>query len=128
MAWALLMSAVPTPYFHCTDIQFVDRADSRASEGGDGARRTSCTLRRLGPGLERPHLFGCGVTRRYGRTALKPLGKRSASSFGSCKAGMITTSSPSCQSAGVATLWLSVSCSESTTRKISEKFRPVLAG
>ncbi|MNL79975.1 hypothetical protein D3C87_2067050 [compost metagenome] len=29
---------------------------------------------------------------------------------------------------GVATLWLSVSCSESMTRRISLKLRPVLAG
>ena len=29
---------------------------------------------------------------------------------------------------GVATLWLSVSCSESITRRISLKLRPVLAG
>jgi len=38
---------------------------------------------------------------------------------------MITPSSPSFQSAGVATLWLSVSCRESTSRKISSKVRPV---
>src|SRR6185369_13816703 len=96
-------------------------------EGGDGALRArpAPSDGLAGTAL---YLLGWGVTRKYGRTALKPFGKRSASSFGSCSAGTITTSSPSCQSAGVATLWLSVSCSESTTRKISEKFRPVLAG
>jgi hypothetical protein len=56
------------------------------------------------------------------------LGKRWAISAGSWIAGMITTSSPSFQFAGVATLKLSVSCSESITRRISSKLRPVLAG
>ena len=37
------------------------------------------------------------------------------------------TSSPCFQFTGVATLWLSVSCSESITRRISSKLRPVLA-
>lgn len=38
------------------------------------------------------------------------------------------TSSPRFQSAGVATLWLAVSCNESIARRISSKLRPVLAG
>ncbi len=40
----------------------------------------------------------------------------------------MTTSSPSFQLPGVATLWWSVSCSESITRSTSSKLRPVDAG
>src|SRR5690554_1009395 len=42
--------------------------------------------------------------------------------------GTMMQSSPSSQLTGVATLWLSVNCSESMTRRISLKLRPVLAG
>ena len=42
--------------------------------------------------------------------------------------GTTTQSSPSFQFTGVATWWWSVSCSESMTRRISSKLRPVLAG
>jgi hypothetical protein len=38
------------------------------------------------------------------------------------------TSSPCFQFTGVATLWLAVSWSESSTRSTSSKFRPVLIG
>ncbi|MDT4885601.1 hypothetical protein FQZ97_1218500 [compost metagenome] len=46
----------------------------------------------------------------------------------SCRDGTMITSSPSSQFTGVATLWLSVNCRESMTRRISLKLRPVLAG
>src|SRR4029078_3293706 len=43
-------------------------------------------------------------------------------------AGVMITSCPGCQSAGVASWWAAVSWSESSTRRISPKCRPVLAG
>ena len=49
------------------------------------------------------YLLGCGVIRRYGLTALKPFGNRSLASS-SETAGTMTTSSPSFQLTGVATL------------------------
>jgi len=42
--------------------------------------------------------------------------------------GTMITSPPCFQFTGVATLCLSVSCSESMTRRISSKLRPVDAG
>jgi len=42
--------------------------------------------------------------------------------------GTMITGSPCFQSAGVATAWFAVSCSESITRRSSWKLRPVLAG
>ena len=46
----------------------------------------------------------------------------------SLTAPVMMTSLPCCQSAGVATLCLAVSCIESITRKISWKLRPVVMG
>ena len=72
-------------------------------------------------------LTGCLVTRRYGFCSSQPSGNSSlASSLET--AGTMITSSPSFQLAGVATLLLAVSCSESITRRISSKLRPVDAG
>jgi len=54
-------------------------------------------------GARTSYLLGWGVIRRYGFTALKPLGNFSLASS-SDTAGVITTSSPSFQFTGVATL------------------------
>src|SRR6185369_13905832 len=72
-------------------------------------------------------LLGCGVIRRYGFGAFQPAGNLARASS-SERAGTMMQSSPSFQLTGVATLYLAVSCSESITRSISSKFRPVLAG
>src|ERR1041384_2116203 len=72
-------------------------------------------------------LFGCGVMRRYGFGALQPAGNFSFAASSDTELTMIT-SSPSFQLTGVATLYFAVSCSESITRRISSKLRPVLAG
>jgi|GEM_PF-302782 len=50
------------------------------------------------------YLFGCGVMRRYGFTALNPLGNFFFRTSGSVIDGTMITSSPSFQFAGVATL------------------------
>src|SRR5262245_56438968 len=72
-------------------------------------------------------LLGCGVIRRYGFGALQPAGNFSFAASSDTELTMIT-SSPSFQLTGVATLYCAVSCSESITRRISSKLRPVLAG
>src|SRR5882762_48267 len=72
-------------------------------------------------------LFGCGVMRRYGFGAFQPAGNFVFASSSDIDGTMIT-SSPSFQLTGVATLYLAVNCSESITRRISSKLRPVLAG
>ncbi len=59
---------------------------------------TTCSLR------ARAYLFGCGVTRRYGRAAVKPFGYFFFSSSGSCTVSGMMTSSPSFQLPGVATV------------------------
>src|SRR5574341_1813469 len=71
--------------------------------------------------------FGCGVVRKYGLIVLCPLGNLAGTSA-SATEGEIMQSCPGFQSAGVATLYLAVSWSDSTTRKISSKLRPVDAG
>src|SRR5215203_1464104 len=64
---------------------------------------------------------GCGTTRMYGFGAFhSPKSSRASSS--ETDPAMIT-SSPRCHWAGVATLCLAVSCSESITRSTSSKFR-----
>src|SRR5579871_4431041 len=73
------------------------------------------------------HKFGCGVYRKYGFTTFTPFGNFFCASSVEI-AGTTITSSPCFQSAGVATLWLAVSCNESTTRNTSWKLRPVDAG
>ena len=55
------------------------------------------------PGVREHYLFGCGVIRKYGFSALKPFGNLRFSSSGSWREGTITQSSPCFQSAGVAT-------------------------
>lgn len=74
-----------------------DTGRAACSPGGPSSSALAIAMRAC-------HLFGCGVRRRYGRTALKPFGKRFFSSSGSCSDGTITTSSPSFQLPGVATL------------------------
>src|SRR5579872_1893878 len=59
--------------------------------------------------------YGCGVYRKYGFITFTPFGNFFCASSVEIE-GTTITSSPSFQSAGVATLWLAVSCSESTTR------------
>src|SRR5579871_4695129 len=100
---------------------------------GTAGRSVADTLPRRrdaagGECLGRPYLFGCGVMRRYGLTAVYPFGNFCLRTSGSCSDGTMMTSWPSFQLTGVATEYLSVSCSESTTRRISSKLRPVLAG
>src|SRR4029453_4075912 len=62
-----------------------------------------------------------------GFRVFQPSGNRCCAAS-SDKAGTMMTSSPGCQLTGVATWWAAVSCSESRARRISSKFRPVLAG
>ena len=64
------------------------------------------------------------VRRRYGFSAFQPCGNFALASS-SVTAGTMMTSSPCFQFTGVATRWASVSCSESITRRISSKLRPV---
>src|SRR5215472_17875617 len=71
--------------------------------------------------------FGCGTIRRYGFGAFQPAG------YFLCASSLetelpIMTSSPGFQLAGVETWCLAVSWSESSTRRISSKLRPVLIG
>ena len=54
------------------------------------------------------YLFGCGVYRRYGLTALNPFGN-SVFASASVTAGVMMHSCPSFQFTGVATLYLAVS-------------------
>src|SRR6516162_3964111 len=71
--------------------------------------------------------FGCGTIRRYGFGVFQPAGYfLSASSLET--EPPIMTSSPGFQLAGVETWCLAVSWSESSTRRISSKLRPVLIG
>ena len=70
-------------------------------------------------------MFGWRVVRRYGFFVTKPEGNCFFASS-SDTAGEMMTSSPAFQSAPVETLWPAVSCSESMTRRISWKLRPVL--
>src|SRR3954449_4811872 len=72
--------------------------------------------------------FGVGAlgVRRYGLTLLKSPNFSLAASSSTVLAMM--TSCPCFQSAGVATEYFEVSCSESITRRISAKLRPVDAG
>src|ERR1051326_20282 len=72
-------------------------------------------------------LLGCATKRRYGFKVFQPPGNFSLAASSESDGTMIT-SSPSFQLTGVATLYLAVSCSESITRRISSKLRPVLAG
>src|SRR6478672_3225644 len=72
-------------------------------------------------------LSGCGVNLRYGFIVLKPAGNFTLASSSEIE-GTMMQSSPLFQFTGVATLYFDVSCSESITRKISSKLRPVLAG
>src|SRR5688572_10517002 len=70
---------------------------------------------------------GCLTSLRYGLSVFHPSGYLVfASSLET--AGTMITSSPSFQFAGVATLWFAVSWMESTTRRISSKFLPVVIG
>src|SRR5579863_7970430 len=78
--------------------------------------------------VQADYLLGCGVMRRYGLISFQPFGNFCFITAGSVSDGTITTSSPSFQFPGVATEWLSVSCSESITRRISSKLRPALCG
>src|SRR5262249_27943699 len=88
----------------------------------------------LGAGLVRQRAaiiasryFGWATTRRYGLSSFQPAGNSFfASSLDTD--GTMMTSWPCFQFTGVATLCLSVSCSESITRRISSKLRPALAG
>src|SRR6185436_11840082 len=70
---------------------------------------------------------GCGTIRMYGLGDCQPSGYFSRASSSETEPA-ITTSSPSFQLTGVATLWFAVSCSESTTRSTSSKLRPVVIG
>src|SRR6266852_5976087 len=72
-------------------------------------------------------LFGCGTTRRYGFKVFQPPGNF-AFAASSDNDGTMITSSPSFQLTGVAPLYPAVNCSESITRRISSKLRPVEAG
>src|SRR5436305_2107596 len=72
-------------------------------------------------------LFGCGTMRKYGFKVFQPPGNFSFAAS-SERDGTMITSSPSFQFTGVATLYLAVNCSESITRRISSKLRPVLCG
>jgi len=60
-------------------------------------------------------------------SARQPFGNFAFASS-SLTAGTMMTSSPCFQLTGVATRCLSVSCSESITRRISSKLRPVVCG
>ena len=70
------------------------------------------------------YLLGCGVDAEVRLHGLEALGNFSLASS-SETAGTMMTSSPCFQFAGVATLCLAVSWSESMTRRISSKLRPV---
>src|SRR3954451_15282589 len=75
----------------------------------------------------RPYLaLGSLVVRRYGLTLLRSPNFSLAASSSTVLA--MITSWPCFQSAGVATEYFEVSCSESMTRRISSKLRPVEAG
>src|SRR5262249_50090067 len=120
---------LPEPNLHALTLVLPARERGQNNEPSRGSRHhrgASITLSR--PTRRSFHLLGCGVIRRYGLLTLEPFGKFCLSTSGSCSEGTITQSSPSFQFTGVATEWLSVSCSESITRKISSKLRPVLAG
>jgi hypothetical protein len=67
--------------------------------GGGGAAKEA------GKRLPSPQRFGCGVIRRYGLSAFQPFGNFFFISSGSVSDGTMTQSSPSFQSAGVATWW-----------------------
>src|SRR4051812_6781383 len=91
---------------------------------------------RARPGVRRDELsltsgdvryFGCGTIRIYGFGDFQPCGKIVLASSSLTEPAMMT-SSPDFQSAGVATRCLAVSCSESITRNISWKLRPVVIG
>src|SRR5262249_54043545 len=71
--------------------------------------------------------FGCGTIRRYGFGAFQPAGYFLCASSLETEPPIIT-SSPGFQLAGVETWCLGVSWSESSTRRISSKVRPVLIG
>src|SRR5439155_1721283 len=79
-----------------------------------------------GDGVILRHL-GCAVRRRWGLSAFQPLGNFALASS-SVTAGTMITSSPCFQFTGVATRCASVGWSESITRRISSKFRPVVCG
>src|SRR5262249_49564705 len=99
----------------------------RANPRGGGVPRVKGGHAPLPPSPQAQRC-GCGVSRRAGFSALKPLGNFLFSSSGSVSDGTITQSPPCFQLTGVATWYLSVSWSESRTRRISLKSRPVLAG
>src|SRR5437879_501868 len=71
--------------------------------------------------------FGCATVRRYGLCVLKPCGYFFLASSSETEVGMIT-SWPGFQFTGVATACLAFSCSESSRRRTSSKFRPALIG
>jgi hypothetical protein len=71
--------------------------------------------------------FGCATTRMYGFFAVHPCGNFCLASS-SETAGTMITSSPCFQFTGVATLCRAVNCTESSSRRTSSKFRPVLMG
>ena len=71
--------------------------------------------------------FGCGTIRKYGLGDFQPPGYFCFASSSDTDPAMIT-SSPLFQFTGVATLWLAVSWMESSTRRTSSKFRPVVIG
>ena len=81
-----------------------DQADQApdATGSGPGAGSGRC-VRPPRVGGRSAYLLGWGVTRRYGLSALNPLGNRSLASS-SESAGTTMTSSPSFQLTGVATL------------------------
>ena len=63
----------------------------------------------------------------YGSGDSQPSGQSSFAASSVTEPAMMT-SSPCCQFAGVATLWFAVSWSESMTRRVSSKLRPVVIG
>src|SRR5207244_458989 len=103
---------------HHADGSHPHRYPPSRSDGGQGRRRCR---------PDHVPYFGCGVRRRYGLRVFQPFGNLALASS-SLTAGTMITSSPCFQFTGVATLWASVSWSESITRKISSKFRPVVCG
>ena len=94
-----------------------------ARRSGRGGRATSSSRRSSEAGALLRLLDDAEV--RLGRS--QPSGNSSLASSSLTEPTMMT-SSPCFQLAGVATLWLAVSCSESMTRSTSSKLRPVVIG
>ena len=76
--------------------------------------------------MERAY-FGAGTIRMYGFGDFQPAGHL-VLAWSSVTEPEMITSSPCFQSAGVATRCFAVICSESITRRIYAKFRPVVIG